>query len=34
VVGDLWLLAVKIAAKALKLNWLTAEPKVLLLETG
>jgi len=32
--GDLLLLAVKIAREALGLNWLTAEPEVLLLETN
>jgi hypothetical protein len=34
VVGDLLLLTMKIARKALELNWLTAEPEVLLLETN
>jgi hypothetical protein len=34
VVGDLWLLAAKIARKALGLNWLTTEPEVFLLETS
>jgi len=34
VVGDLLLLAAKIALKALDLNWLTAEPEVLLLKTN